>query len=395
MFLMLYLIYTQAITVGQFFSLFIYSFFIFGPLQELGNVINVYRETEASLLRFQAILDTPIEPKPANPVAVADLETLSFDHVTFTHLTGAAPALTDVSFSVHRGETVAFVGPSGAGKSTLVKLLVGLYRPQDGRILLQRTRARHGGPRRPARAHRLCHPGDAAVFRVHPGEPALRSAGGHRRRVPGRAEGGGLRQPARARGQGARYGHRRGRGEGVGRRASAPLDRPRAAPPAASAGLRRSDVVTRLDHRGGNQPDDSRRQPRRGRRSRSSLRIASRRSCTPIASTSSNAAGSSRRAVTTRCSRSAASITRCGASRWASGAVSTRRRIPSSPARRFPRRAAHDVTAVRAHILQHVPFESPGSILPALQALGAERRHDTRSTPETRCPLARTSICSS
>src|SRR5579863_9050647 len=41
LFLMLYLIFTQRITVGQFFSLFIYSFFIFGPLQELGNVINV------------------------------------------------------------------------------------------------------------------------------------------------------------------------------------------------------------------------------------------------------------------------------------------------------------------------------------------------------------------
>jgi ATP-binding cassette subfamily B protein len=120
MFLMLYLIYTQAITVGQFFSLFIYSFFIFGPLQELGNVINVYRETEASLLRFQRILDTPIEPKPASPVPVSDLKSLSFDHITFTHLTAAAPALTDVSFTVTRGDTVAFVGPSGAGKSTLV-----------------------------------------------------------------------------------------------------------------------------------------------------------------------------------------------------------------------------------------------------------------------------------
>src|SRR5829696_4788157 len=49
LFLMLYLIYTRAITVGQFFSLWIYSFFIFGPLQELGNIINVYRETEVSL----------------------------------------------------------------------------------------------------------------------------------------------------------------------------------------------------------------------------------------------------------------------------------------------------------------------------------------------------------
>ncbi len=59
LFLMLYLIFTQRITVGQFFSLFIYSFFIFGPLQELGNVINIYRETEVSLLNFQTILNLP------------------------------------------------------------------------------------------------------------------------------------------------------------------------------------------------------------------------------------------------------------------------------------------------------------------------------------------------
>ena len=53
LFLMLYLIYTRDITVGQFFSLWIYSFFIFGPLQELGNIINIYRETEASLQRLR------------------------------------------------------------------------------------------------------------------------------------------------------------------------------------------------------------------------------------------------------------------------------------------------------------------------------------------------------
>ena len=63
---MLYLIYTRQITIGQFFSLFIYSFFIFGPLQELGTVINTYRETEASLDVFQAILATPVEARPAN-----------------------------------------------------------------------------------------------------------------------------------------------------------------------------------------------------------------------------------------------------------------------------------------------------------------------------------------
>src|ERR1044071_5517364 len=135
MFLMLYLIYTRTITVGQFFSLFIYSFFIFGPLQELGNVINIYRETEASLNVYESILKIPKEARPANPIPLKDLTTLTFEHVTFQHRSATSPAVTDISFSLDRVETVAFVGPSGSGKTTLVKLLVGLYQPQAGHVL--------------------------------------------------------------------------------------------------------------------------------------------------------------------------------------------------------------------------------------------------------------------
>jgi ATP-binding cassette, subfamily B, bacterial len=135
LFFMLYLIFAREITVGQFFSLWIYSFFIFGPLQELGNVINVYRETEVSLKNFEEILSTPRERRPENPVSLGDLTTLAFEGVGFTHQTASGPALSDISFTVARGHTIAFVGPSGAGKTTLVKLLVGLYPPETGRIL--------------------------------------------------------------------------------------------------------------------------------------------------------------------------------------------------------------------------------------------------------------------
>jgi ATP-binding cassette subfamily B protein len=134
LFLMLYLIFTQRITVGQFFSLFIYSFFIFGPLQELGNVINAYRETEASLETFEEILQLPVQPKPEHPVPLESLTTLEFQNIGFQHQSASSPALSDISFRVARGETVAFVGPSGSGKTTLVKLLVGLYSPQRGHI---------------------------------------------------------------------------------------------------------------------------------------------------------------------------------------------------------------------------------------------------------------------
>lgn len=140
MFLMLYLIFTQRITVGQFFSLFIYSFFIFGPLQELGNVVNAYRETEASLENFDTILQLKPEPRPEHPITIGPLETLTFEDVIFQHQTANRPALHSISFDVSRGETIAFVGPSGSGKTTLVKLLVGLYRPQSGHIYYNGTR---------------------------------------------------------------------------------------------------------------------------------------------------------------------------------------------------------------------------------------------------------------
>lgn len=139
LFLMLYLIFTQRITVGQFFSLFIYSFFIFGPLQELGNVVNTYRETEVSLDNFEKILAMKPEPRPEHPVSVTPLSKLQFVDVGFQHQTAKFPAIQGISFAVERGETIAFVGPSGAGKTTLVKLLVGLYRPKTGHIYYNGT----------------------------------------------------------------------------------------------------------------------------------------------------------------------------------------------------------------------------------------------------------------
>lgn len=134
MLLMLYLVVRGEITVGEFFSLFIYSFAIFGPLQELGNIINVYRETEASLANFRQILDTPRDVKPARPQPVGAIRTLAFDEVRFKHLTAETPALAGITFDAQVGETIAFVGPSGSGKTTLVKLLVGLYKPLSGQI---------------------------------------------------------------------------------------------------------------------------------------------------------------------------------------------------------------------------------------------------------------------
>lgn len=139
LFLLLYLIFADTMTLGQLFSLQIYSFFIFGPLQELGNIISTYREAEVSLDNFNAILQTPVEPKPENPIVITEVQNLSFSHIVFKHQSASSPALNDISFEMNKGETIAFVGPSGSGKTTMVKLLVGLYRPDSGKILYNGT----------------------------------------------------------------------------------------------------------------------------------------------------------------------------------------------------------------------------------------------------------------
>jgi ATP-binding cassette subfamily B protein len=135
-FTLMWLIFKEILTVGQLISLQFYSFFIFGPLQEIGSIILSYRETEASLNNFDALMKKPIDQTPSNPTAIGDIQHLAFNQVGFQHQTANFKAIDNISFEAKKGETVAFVGPSGAGKSTLVKLLVGLYQPQEGQILV-------------------------------------------------------------------------------------------------------------------------------------------------------------------------------------------------------------------------------------------------------------------
>lgn len=139
LFFLLYLIYARTITFGQFFSLYIYSFYIFNPLQEMGAVISTYREAEASLSNFQKLLQMPREIIALNPEPIGTVEQLAFSNVFFKYKSSNYYALDAISYEVSRGQTIAFVGPSGSGKTSLVKLLVGLYEPTEGTITYNRV----------------------------------------------------------------------------------------------------------------------------------------------------------------------------------------------------------------------------------------------------------------
>ena len=135
LFLMMWLIYRERMRPDQLVTMQVFSFFVFGPLQEIGNIILSYREAEASLNNFNSLMKKAPEAQPVNPSHLGQIERLAFRQVVFQHKTAQHKAIDNISFDVHLGQTIAFVGPSGSGKSTLMKLLVGLYRPKSGNIL--------------------------------------------------------------------------------------------------------------------------------------------------------------------------------------------------------------------------------------------------------------------
>jgi len=134
MFMLLWLVFGHRLTLGEVMTMVFYSFFIFGPLQELGNIILTYREAEASLNNFDVLMKKTPEMPPLRPQTLGPIQDLAFQDVVFRHQTAGHNAIDHISFEVEKGETIAFVGPSGSGKTTLMKLLVGLYRPQEGSI---------------------------------------------------------------------------------------------------------------------------------------------------------------------------------------------------------------------------------------------------------------------
>jgi len=143
LFTLLYLIFKDYLTVGKLMTLQFFSFFIFNPLQEMGNVILSYRETQASLSNFTNLLSKPIESSPEVPVVIDNIENLEFRNVSFKHQSATYFALENINFTIQKGNTFAFVGPSGSGKSTLVKLLVGLYQTEFGEILYNNVDSNH------------------------------------------------------------------------------------------------------------------------------------------------------------------------------------------------------------------------------------------------------------
>lgn len=107
------------------------------PLSELGGMAAVIQSGTASAERVFELLDSEEQEPDADdaPAPVDGEGVIEFEHVRFSY-SPDRPLITDLSFRVEPGQTVAIVGPTGAGKTTLVNLIMRFYELDGGRILL-------------------------------------------------------------------------------------------------------------------------------------------------------------------------------------------------------------------------------------------------------------------
>ncbi|SEE02090.1 ATP-binding cassette, subfamily C, CydCD [Streptomyces sp. 3213] len=103
------------------------------PLRQVGAQYHAAAEGLAAAEEIFSVLETPV---PATGTTEVPSDVLAFEGVTVRYPGRSLDAVSDVSFTVEPGETVALVGPSGSGKSTLLNALLGFVRPAEGRVLV-------------------------------------------------------------------------------------------------------------------------------------------------------------------------------------------------------------------------------------------------------------------
>ncbi|AIQ64349.1 putative multidrug resistance ABC transporter ATP-binding/permease protein YheI [compost metagenome] len=133
----IYLVFRNQITLGDLVSFNMYLGMIVWPMFAIGELINVMQRGGASLERIDETLNSvPDVRDPEVTVPVASPDTIQFNHVTFRYPTSPIDNLTDISLTLHKGQTLGIVGRTGSGKSTLLKQLLHEYPAGTGSLTI-------------------------------------------------------------------------------------------------------------------------------------------------------------------------------------------------------------------------------------------------------------------
>jgi len=112
-----------------------YFTIILNSLMMVSRIFMMCTKGAASGMRIEEILETPDAPLPEDIPEEKTDKHIIFDGVTFSY-DKKQPNVRDLSFSLKQGQTLGIIGPTGSGKSTVIQLLLGFYRPDKGRILI-------------------------------------------------------------------------------------------------------------------------------------------------------------------------------------------------------------------------------------------------------------------
>ena len=127
----------QTISIGDLIAFVEYIFHVMMSVLLFCMVFMMYPRANVSAKRIQAVLDTNSSIIEKENAYVCDLiESLAFDHVSFSYPDGEEAVLSDISFTCKKGEKIAVIGSTGSGKSSLVKLMTRLYDATKGQVLI-------------------------------------------------------------------------------------------------------------------------------------------------------------------------------------------------------------------------------------------------------------------
>lgn len=127
----------QTISIGDLIAFVEYIFHVMMSVLLFCMVFMMYPRANVSAKRIQAVLGTNSSIIEKENAYVCDLiESLTFDHVSFSYPDGEEAVLSDISFTCKKGEKIAVIGSTGSGKSSLVKLMTRLYDATKGQVLI-------------------------------------------------------------------------------------------------------------------------------------------------------------------------------------------------------------------------------------------------------------------
>ena len=136
----------NGITQGELVALYNYMSQILVELIKLASLIITLNKASASASRVSAILTLPPQKKETNENKTCNNgSAVCFENVSFAYSKSGDPAISGISFSVNKGDTVGIIGGTGSGKSTLVNLIPGLYVPLSGDVFVNGTNTREYG----------------------------------------------------------------------------------------------------------------------------------------------------------------------------------------------------------------------------------------------------------